>query len=610
MGVKMKFKKLWYDSISFIKLIKADHPGIIWVIAVGGLAGAAGPFTQLFFYSRVLNKVLKGLYKECIPDVVILLTAALVLSLIKKACDQSVKVLREACADTIYLKTANKAFSMEYEEFEKTETMDAIRRVQGGENSSGGIGDQIQSIYVLIEKGFAILFSLIFVIVLFTRTKADSSNFFTSIWSTLLIIIVFLTVFLLCLKLSAISYQKFYEVEKKNEHFNSFGVYLLAIMNNYQYGKDIRIFSMQGLLEHYFKKTMKTINSVFLKWSIKDGSYTAVIVLLTQLTSGLVYVVLGGKAVYGSISIGEVFMYAGVILELTGAIRSEIIEYNSFYYRSDYLNTYYEFINRPNNRYTGTLPVEKRTDGEYEFVFENVSFHYPGSDNLILNQINLTLKVGDKYAIVGRNGAGKTTLIKLLCRLYDPTEGRILLNGIDIKYYDYHEYTKVFSVVFQDFKLLALSLEDNLTLGEEADKERIWEVLTQSGMRSAVEKMPSGLQTNLYKNNGEGVEVSGGEAQKLAISRALYKNGPFVILDEPTAALDPIAEAEIYENFNSMIQGKTAIYISHRMSSCKFCDDIIVLDGGAISERGTHNKLLKEDGIYASLYNAQAKYYA
>jgi ATP-binding cassette subfamily B protein len=275
----------------------------------------------------------------------------------------------------------------------------------------------------------------------------------------------------------------------------------------------------------------------------------------------------------------------------------------------EYLNTYYEFINRPSTHYTGTLPVEKRTDADYEFVFEDVSFHYPGTKELILKDINLSFKIGEKFAVVGRNGAGKTTLVKLLCRLYEPTQGRILLNGIDIKYYDYSEYTRIFSVVFQDFKLLSLPLKDNIAAGEEIEEDRMWKALEQAGLKKRVGAMSEGLHSRLYRNNGEGIEVSGGEAQKLAIARALYKDGPFVILDEPTAALDPLAEAEIYEHFNDMIQGKTAIYISHRMSSCKFCDDILVLDGGHIAERGDHAQLLKNNGIYASLYHKQAQYY-
>lgn len=606
----MKFKKVWSDALPFIRLIKADHPGITWIFLIGSLTGAALPFVHLIFYARVLNNVLAGRYRECIGDITALLLATLVLELIYKACSQSVRALSETGADTVLLKTADKAFTMEYEEFEKTETMDAIRRVKGGEMGSGGIDAQIQSVFFLIEKGFSILFSLIFTVSLFTRVEMGSSNFFASIWSSVLIVVVFAAVMLFSLWLSGVSFQKYYEMSKKNEHMNSMGIYMLSLMNNYHQGKDVRIFSMQGLLEKYFIGFVKKSNNFYLQWGINDGIYTGIIVLLAQLTSGLVYIILGGKAAYGVINIGEVFLYAGAILELTASIRSEITEYNNFYYRAEYLKAYYEFIDRPNPHYTGTLPVEKRSDGEYEFSFENVSFRYPGTKELVLDSINLKFKVGEKYAIVGRNGAGKTTLVKLLCRLYAPTSGRILLNDIDIRYYDYSEYTKVFSVVFQDFKLLALPLKDNLSAGETVDEAKMWEVLRQAGMESRVKEMPGKLESQLYKNNGEGVEISGGEAQKLAIARALYKEGPFVVLDEPTAALDPLSEAEIYENFNNMIQGRTAIYISHRMSSCKFCDNIIVLNGGQITEWGNHETLLKLQGTYASLYNTQAQYYS
>ncbi len=606
----MKLKKIWHDFYSFLKLIQTDHPNILWIMILGALTGAVQPFVHLVFYGRVLNKVFEGKYRESITDIAILLISTFVLNLINKACRQSVTVLQETCADTIFLKTADKAYTMEYEVFERTETMDAIRRVQTGESSTGGIDEQIQSTFKLIEKGFAILLSFAFVISLFAQVDSSSRNFFNSPWSSVLLIAIFCVVMFISLKLSGKSYKKYYEMGKANEHFNSLANYMVSIMNNYQYGKDIRIYSMQDLIGHYFGKIMTSVNGFYLRWGITDGKYTGVIVFLTQLTSAMVYIVVGGKAIYGIISIGAVFMYAGAILELTSSISTEIIEFNNFKYRAEYLNSYTEFINRPNVHYTGTLPVEKRSDGDYEFSLENVSFQYPGTADKILDNINLKFNVGEKFAIVGRNGAGKTTLIKLLCRLYDPTEGRILLNGIDIKYYDYAEYTKIFSVVFQDFKLLALPLGENLSSGNEIEEERMWKVLEQSGMKKRVELMPDRLNTRLYKSNGVGVEISGGEAQKLAIARALYKDGPFVILDEPTAALDPLSEAEIYENFNNMINGKTAIYISHRMSSCKFCNDIIVLDGGKVAERGNHEKLLKLEGIYASLYNAQAQYYA
>ncbi len=604
----MKFKKIWLEFSHFLKLIKKDHANIIWIMILGALAGAAQPFIQLVFYSKILDLVLSKSYEDCVLYVVILLSSTLVLNLISQACKQTIEVLGDACNDTIYLRTAGKAFSMEYEEFEKTETMDAIRRVRGGENGAGGIGSQIQSIYNMAEQVFATLFSFVFVVSLLFRVNANDGSS-VSFWSILGILAVFAAVMTICLRLSAASYKKYYEVGKKNEHINSLSFYLISLITNYQNGKDIRIYSMQALLSKHMRELMKKVSNVYLKWGITDGYYTGIIMILTQLASGLVYIVIGINAIHGIISIGDVLMYAGAVLQLTGSVRSGITEFNAYSYRMEYLNTYYEFINRPSTHYTGTLPVEKRTDADYEFVFEDVSFHYPGTKELILKDINLSFKIGEKFAVVGRNGAGKTTLVKLLCRLYEPTQGRILLNGIDIKYYDYSEYTRIFSVVFQDFKLLSLPLKDNIAAGEEIEEDRMWKALEQAGLKKRVGTMSEGLHSRLYRNNGEGIEVSGGEAQKLAIARALYKDGPFVILDEPTAALDPLAEAEIYEHFNDMIQGKTAIYISHRMSSCKFCDDILVLDGGHIAERGDHAQLLKNNGIYASLYHKQAQYY-
>lgn len=605
----MGFRKAWHKYLGFLKLVRSDHPNIVWVIGIGSLAGAAQPFVHLFFYARLLNQVLAGRYEDCIRVVAILLISTLVLNLIAKACSQSILALKEAGADTIFFQTADKSFRMEYEEFEKTETMDAIRRVRSGEQSTGGIEAQIQSIYTLTEKIISTLIAFGFVVILFSQTKVVTGSFFTSIWSNLLMLLMYILLLVLGVMLLKRSYQKFYEYSKKNEHLNALGQYMISLMNNYQYGKEIRIFALQKLIEGYYDDMVKRMKGFYLNWGIKEGTLSAIILFLTQLASGILYIIIGARAIYGAIPVGDVLMYAGAVLLFTNSMQEALIDYNSFHYRSEYLSTYEEFIKKPNIHYTGTLPVEKRTDGMYEFTFEHVSFQYPGTQDIILKDVSLNFKIGSKCAIVGRNGAGKTTLIKLLCRLYDPTEGRILLNGIDIRYYDYSEYSSLFSVVFQDFKLLALPLAYNVSCAEEVEEERMWKILEQTGMKERVERMPNKLYTLLYKNNGDGVELSGGEAQKLAIARALYKDAPFVILDEPTAALDPIAEAEVYQNFNDMIQGKTAVYISHRMSSCKFCDDIIVLDSGRIAEQGNHNKLLKKEGIYASLYNAQAQYY-
>ena len=263
----------------------------------------------------------------------------------------------------------------------------------------------------------------------------------------------------------------------------------------------------------------------------------------------------------------------------------------------------------PNEKYDGTLPIEKRLDNDYELEFKNVSFHYPNNDDLVLKNITAKIHVGRKMAIVGRNGSGKSTFIKLLCRLYDPTEGEILLNGIDIKKYDYDEYRRIFGVVFQDFQLFSFSVAQNVAAGNNYDREKVREALGQAGLRERVEGMENGIETVIYKQEDEGVEISGGEAQKIAIARALYKDAPVVILDEPTAALDPVSELEIYERFDGMVKEKTAIYISHRMSSCRFCENILVFEGGNIVQMGSHQDLAGQDGLYASLWRAQAQYY-
>jgi ATP-binding cassette subfamily B protein len=243
--------------------------------------------------------------------------------------------------------------------------------------------------------------------------------------------------------------------------------------------------------------------------------------------------------------------------------------------------------------------------------FRHVYFKYPNAADHTLKDINLTLNGGKKQAFVGANGAGKTTFVKLLCRLYEPTEGEILLNGTDIRAYDYGAYLQLFSFVFQDFRLFAFSLGENIAASEDYDPVKAEECIRKASLEDRYRTMPDGLKTYLYRDVSEnGVELSGGEAQKIALARALYKDSPVIVLDEPTAALDPIAEEQVYEGFSSMVGDRTAVYISHRLSSCRFCDEITVFDNGCIVQKGTHAELLaEENGKYLELWNAQAQYY-
>lgn len=376
---------------------------------------------------------------------------------------------------------------------------------------------------------------------------------------------------------------------------------------------DIRIYNQEAICEHYFKTTNEVLRSGKLLRMVRGklGLIRALGTLISTLFTGVVYLFVCAKAWAGAFGVGAVTQYIGAMVALSGGITALISVLGAIQNNAYFLRENFKFLDIPNNMYQGSLTTEKRADRKYEVEFRNVSFKYPGSDQYSLKNVSMKFKVGKRLAIVGQNGSGKTTFIKLLCRLYDPTEGEILLNGIDIRKYRYDDYMNIFAVVFQDFQLFAFTLGENVASGQSYDRGRAERCLREAGFGERLDSMPKGLDTYLYRFfDEEGVEISGGEAQKIAIARALYKDAPFIILDEPTAALDPIAEAEIYSKFDQIAGDKTAIYISHRLSSCKFCDEIAVFHKGSVVQHGTHEELVAEEkGKYHELWHAQAQYY-
>lgn len=274
------------------------------------------------------------------------------------------------------------------------------------------------------------------------------------------------------------------------------------------------------------------------------------------------------------------------------------------------MDEYLDYLALPDVKKKGTIPVQKRRDGKFLLEFRNVSFRYPGAEQFALKNINIRLEIGERVALVGPNGSGKTTFVKLLTRLYDPTQGEILLNDVDIRKYRYEEYRKLFSVVFQDFQIFSFAAGEYIAAGTQVDRGRVMDAVRRSGLAELIERMPDGLDTPLGRDfSDEGFEISGGEAQKMAMARAIYKNAPFVILDEPTAALDPLAENEIYTGFHEIIGNKTALFISHRLSACRFAKEILVFENGDVIQRGSHEQLQKVPGLYQKMWEAQAKYY-
>lgn len=377
--------------------------------------------------------------------------------------------------------------------------------------------------------------------------------------------------------------------------------------------KDVRIYAQQGAADRALQALLRH-DEADCRTYAQMAAYPALGRLAVGLSYALSYGFVALKALFGAFGVGSVVQYVGALQQFGAGIQEMlfVLADNAVYCR--HLESLYAFLDLPNRKYQGTLPVEKRAfcqdgDMEYEIELRNVSFRYPGSEAWALRGVSARLCAGDKVAIVGPNGSGKTTLIKLLCRLYDPDEGEILLNGIDIRKYDYEEYLRLFSVVFQDFRLLAFPLGENVAASQDVDAQRARECLVRAGLGGRLAAMPEGLETPLYKEAG-GVEVSGGEAQKIALARAVYRHAPFIVLDEPTAALDPVAEFEVYSRFDEIVGERTAVYISHRLASCRFCRAIWVFDGGRLVQQGAHEALLgEEEGLYARLWRAQAQYY-
>lgn len=385
--------------------------------------------------------------------------------------------------------------------------------------------------------------------------------------------------------------------------------------NTYNMGKDVRIYDLSEFYKRIDDKLLKARFNMFKKTFTHSFLFRIPEEILNSIQNILLYALVCLYAVVGAFGVGSIIKYVQAIGKLVSNISTLFWGISQLKVNTPFIEDYLSYFDIPRKMYQGTLPIEKRAfcdDGDYDYdiEFRDVSFKYPGSEEYALRHVNMKFRIGERLAVVGRNGSGKTTFIKLLCRLYDSTEGRILLNGVDIHKYDYDEYMRVFTVVFQDFRLFAFTLGQNVAAGLEFDKEFCEECLEKVGFGEKLRSLPDGTDTYLYKNfDKNGVEISGGEAQKIALARALYKNAPFIILDEPTAALDPIAEAGIYEQFNDIVGSKTAVYISHRLSSCRFCDRIAVFERGSVVQVGVHDELIETDGNYKQLWEAQAKYY-
>ena len=614
----MTKKEMLKLTLRALKDINRCQPGRLLAVSLSTVVSALSPYVTVWFSAQLINE-LAGARRadELWRWVVLTLAVTTVMGLLGA-------VLRRwiAAMDASFWAKKGRLFiekfmTMDYEDSDKQHTRDLYAQIGQNENWGGmGLLKAVWLFERFLKNSVGILGAIALTVSLFTLPVPDSAGALTAL-NNPLFALALLAVMALVLLLTAVSSVAFNRKWAEGAESATFGNRLYTafctLPDDTKKLLDVRTYGQFEVLENWLEGKTSfspggSFDKMFRGWasrlvSISEGS--------VAIFTGCVYVFTCLKALGGAFGIGSVTQYVSAVTALSQNLGELLTALAELEGNAGFLKTTYEFLDIPNSMYQGSLTTEKRNDRQYDVEFRNVSFQYPGSEKYALKNVNMKFKVGNRLAVVGENGSGKTTFIKLLCRLYDPTEGEILLNGIDIRKYNYRDYMDIFSVVFQDFQLMSQPLGANVAGRAEYDRERAEKALIDAGFGDRLAKMEKGLDTMLFKQlDKDGVDVSGGERQKIAIARALYKDSPFIILDEPTAALDPIAEAEIYSKFNDIAGDKTAIYISHRLSSCKFCDEIAVFHDGGVIQQGSHDSLLAdESGKYYELWNAQAQYY-
>lgn len=615
----LTWREAWKLNRRAFALIYKRCPRMIISRLICVIWDALTPYIGIYLSALLITELTEARNPSVIKKLVliILISAAL----ISLAAAFLHKWRDVECAGLYYkvqLIFSEKMMSMDFPDVDNPKTHELYNTI---EQNRGGGGWGLNQVYGHIEGILSAFLTLLggvaLTVSLFTSRVPDTAGGYTVLNNPLFIFLIIavmlaITYFVPVLSNKAGSYFAL------NSDSHNFGNRLFGYFGFLGFKKDVsedvRIYRQDLLCDKFGKDKTSVFSSkgIFAKLAKGPvGCYNAASSAVSVLFTGAVYVFVCLKALGGAFGIGAVTQYVTAVTRVAGSIGSSIGIMGGMRNNASFLKLIFEFLDIPNQMYQGSLTVEKRRDRDYEIEFCNVSFRYPGSETYALKNVSMKFRVGERLAVVGMNGSGKTTFIKLLCRLYDPTEGEILLNGINISKYDYDEYMSVFSVIFQDFKLFAYTLGENVAAKTDYDKKAVKKSLHNFGFGERLQEMSDGLDTYLYKDFcKQGVEISGGEAQKIALARALYKNSPFIILDEPTAALDPIAEYEVYSKFNEIVEDKTAIYISHRLSSCRFCDEIAVFDNGQIVQQGSHETLVADkNGKYHELWNAQAQYY-
>lgn len=598
-----KMKKKYGFINNFLYALNIERKSNLWLLAITLIKPVADIVcTLLWSYAPkyVLSFIENNLpIDKIITYTIIICLIGCVFDIIGTVCYNSFEFEYRKTEGYLEKQRMNKLFHTDFKNMELPDFLDYTQRAKTALHRGNGFHGVLYESRNFIAQG---------TLTVLTAVLIGIQN--------LVVMVVFIIISFGITKISAIVTKR--DKEKFSDAMAPIWrkmTYLENTTKNFDYAKDIRLFHMSKVFATEFEKVNNFFYSLNKKhhnrWILCNGGMESILLIQKVLMySWLVYMVLSGHY-----QISDFVLYVGLVGTFHSSVGFITWIYSSIRGNCLMINDYRNFIEWKEDSQSAGEKDGHITDidlDKFEFQFENVSFKYPGHDNYVLKNINLTIKNGMKLAVVGVNGAGKTTLIKLIMKLYEPTEGRILLNGVDIKEYNRQEYFKLFSPVFQNVECFAMPIYQNVSFADEenTDMDKVNAVLEQSGLKAKIDTYESGIHTNLLKIfDKKGIDLSGGEKQRLAMARALYKDGKVVILDEPTAALDALAEDRMYREFENMIQNKTAIFISHRLGSTRFCDKIAMFEDGSVVEEGTHDELMKKDGKYAYMFRIQSQYY-
>lgn len=577
------------------KLVKGIFnvsPLFLFILFLNAIVGSIQVYINLSIPRIVIDQLVKTEnYNDCIWLILFIVLSNVMLSLIDNIMKYILNTKMPFIREKMKALMAEKIMDLPYYKLEDSKFLDLKERAMYAINEQGAL-------YNIIYHLAALLKNIVMLISVATIVMGVSKVFI------LFLVIIVIGMFFL--------YQK-YMVYQKEFYDN------LSLINRRRnlyddiaydkcYSMDFRLSGLKALLSAKYSQFLDKCNHMMEEFNDNKGMYLASFSVIDNIIKFLGYGYIGLRrftTFFGEvISIGTCVMYVNAIINFSTKISNISENVVQIKQMLKYLEPYIEFMSFKDEKFEGSLKIENTIK---EIRFEHVYFKYPGTDKYVLRDINFTIKEGDVVAFVGKNGSGKTTIVKLLCRLYTPEKGIIFLNGKNILEYDIENYIKQLSVVFQDYKIFNYSIEKNITLKDEHDGE-ITKIIENMKMNKMINSCPNGINSIIGKEyDSNGINLSGGEYQKIAIARAAYKKASLYIMDEPTSALDPIVEAEIFEDMRKITKEKTSIFVSHRMSSCKICDKIFVFDNGVLIERGSHDELIKLQGIYYRLYTTQAK---